>query len=148
MWIRILPLLPMLLIAKGEGEMESKGGNRRERALLRQGGGETRAGENRHLKGRQKCTSEQSEPTRFSALYNLICSRIMWKMLVVDSVGLPAKHTFWKLSGVPAFRVGQRSKQEKTFRKHISLTPAGGNFSQLENASHYCQSQSMEALPH
>lgn len=148
MWIRILPLPPMLLITKGEREVESKGSSR-----LKPRGGETRATDNWHLKGEQKYTSGQSEPTRFSALYNFICSRIMWKMLVVDSVGLPAKHAFWKLCRAPAFRAGQRSKlkkkkKKKMLRKHISLTPAGGNFSQQENANHHCQPQSMEDLPH
>lgn len=133
-------------------ERDGEQRKQQERAWLKPGGGETRAADNWHLKGKQKYTSEQSEPTRFSALYNFICSGIMWKMLVVDSVGLPAKDTFWKLCRAPAFRAEQRSKQKKKkkkmFRKHISLTPAAGNFSQLENASHHCQPQSMEALPH
>ena len=94
-------------------ERDGEQRKQQERAWLKPGGGETRAADNWHLKGKQKYTSEQSEPTRFSALYNFICSGIMWKMLVVDSVGLPAKDTFWKLCRAPAFRAEQRSKQKK-----------------------------------
>lgn len=115
MRIRILPRLG----SWQEGSEDAKLSRRQE-------GGETRAGDNRRWKGRQKYTSEHREPTRFAALYNLIHSRIMWKTLVVDPAGLPAKHTFEKLQEAPCLlhlgrRAGQRSKQEKTLRKHISL---------------------------
>lgn len=65
----------------------------------------------------------------------------------------PAKHTFCKLSGALLLlglemRVGQSSKQKKTFRKHISLTARRRKLSQRENPSHSCQPWSMETLTH
>lgn len=85
------------------GERVCKAGNERKSQAKAKRAGGTGAGENCHLKRRRKYTSEQSEPTRFSGLYNLILSRITWKMLVVDSVGLPAKHTLKTLRGALTF---------------------------------------------
>lgn len=82
------------------------------------------------LKQKKKFNSEQSELTTVSVLYNLIHSRFIWKTLVVDSVVLPENHTFVSRMDHPlllglGMRAGQRSKQEKMVRKHISLMACG-----------------------
>lgn len=123
---QFLPLLLKLLKVKSKYCLEAK----REREKRRREQKRRELGQEKMdvwRVGKNITQSNANSLTRFSTLYNLIYSSIWWKLLVVNLWNCQQSLHFesWvehtRLLGL-GMRVGKRSKWEKTFRKHISLT--------------------------